>query len=134
MATTQRNNVEIAEQLYDAFNRGDLEECLAGFADDITWTVPEGLPFGAGTHHGPEAIMEGSWAPLLEHFDHFDVVIDRFIDGGDTVVMEGTHRATTPDGDVIEVPAVHVVDMAEGKVQQFTSYEDTALTQQLLDE
>ncbi|WP_255681418.1 hypothetical protein [Natrinema sp. SYSU A 869] len=48
--------------------------------------------------------------------------------------MEGAHRVTTADGDVMEIPAVHVSDMEDGKVKKFTGYEDTALAQQLMDE
>lgn len=132
MAATQKSNVEIVDQLYEAFNRGDPEECLAGFADDITWTIPDGAPLSSGTHHGPDAVMEDVWKPLFEHFDTFEVGIDRFIDGGDTIVMEGAHKATTPDGENVAVPVVHVIDMKDGAVQAFTSYEDTALLHQLI--
>lgn len=131
MAATQKTNVAIVERLYDAFNRGDLGECMAGFADDITWTNPEGSPISSGTFHGPDAVLENAFLPLGEQFERFEVTVDRFIDGGDTVVMEGTHRSTL-DGGIHKVPAVHVLDMQDGKVQQFTSYEDTALEQQLL--
>ncbi|MDS0476854.1 nuclear transport factor 2 family protein [Natrinema sp. 1APR25-10V2] len=134
MAATEKTNVEIAEELYEAFNRGDIETCLAGFADDITWTEPEESPMIGGTHHGPDAVLEEVFTPLDETFDTFEVAVDRFIDGGDTVVMEGAHRVTTADGDVMEIPAVHVSDMEDGKVTKFTGYEDTALAQQLMDE
>lgn len=133
MAATQRNNVEIVKDLYEAFNRGDLEECLAGFADDIAWTEPEGSPFVGGTVHGPDAVLDEAFLPLDERFSEFEVAIDRFIDGGDTVVMQGAHSGTTTDGQAFEIPAVHVMDMADGQVQSFTSYEDTVLTQELVD-
>ncbi|WP_255681417.1 nuclear transport factor 2 family protein [Natrinema sp. SYSU A 869] len=48
MAATEKTNVEIAEELYEAFNQGDIETCLAGFADDITWTEPEESPMIGG--------------------------------------------------------------------------------------
>lgn len=133
MATTQKTNREIAKQQYEAFNRGDLEECLAGLTEDITWTSPEGDPLASGTVHGPEAVMKEIWEPVMEHVDRFEVVIDRLLDDGDTVVMEGAHRATMPDGERIEVPAVHLIDMEDGKARQFTTYEDTALLEEFME-
>lgn len=133
MATTQKSNVEIVEGLYDAFNQGDIETTLAGFADDITWIEPEGSPIASGTFHGRDAVMENAFGPLDELYESFKVSVDRFIDGGDTIVMEGSHRGTTSDGDIHEIPAVHVIDILDGKVQQFAGYEDTALGQQLLE-
>ncbi|ELZ24381.1 hypothetical protein C477_01145 [Haloterrigena salina JCM 13891] len=134
MATTEKTNAEIVKELYEAFNRGDLETCLAGFADDITWTEPEGSPLASGTYSGTDDVMENVFAPLDEQFEGFEVVVDRVIDGGDTLVMEGKHRTMPVDGDTFEVPCVHVMDMENGKVTEFTGYEDTALTQQLMDE
>lgn len=134
MAATQQSNVEIVEQLYDAFNQGDLETVMAGFADDITWTEPEGSPLGGGTYHGRDAVMQNAFAPLDELYETFEASVDRFIDGGDTIVAEGTQRGTMSDGTVHEIPAAHIMDLKNGKVQQFTSYEDTALGQQLLEQ
>ncbi|WP_226483169.1 nuclear transport factor 2 family protein [Natrinema amylolyticum] len=133
MATTEKTNVEIVKELYEAFNQGDLETCLAGFADDITWTEPEGSPLASGTYTGTDDVMENVFAPLDDQFERFEVVVDRFIDGEDTIVMEGKHRTTPIDGDTFEVPGVHVMDMEDGRVKEFTGYEDTALTQQLMD-
>lgn len=134
MATTEKGNVEIVEGLYDAFNQGDIETVVAGFADDITWIEPEGSPIASGTFHGPDAVLENVFASLDELFESFEVSVDRLIDGGDAIVMEGAHRGTTSDGDVVEVPAVHVSDMQDGKLQQFANYEDTARTQQHLEQ
>lgn len=131
MAATQKSNVEFAEEQYEAFNRGDVDECLAGFADDITWTEPEGAPMIAGTHHGPDEVLEHVFTPLIEHFDAFEVTVDRLIDGGDTVVMEGALKMTTAEGEEI-IPTVHVIDVEGGNVQEFTSYADTARLQKLM--
>ncbi|WP_207587186.1 nuclear transport factor 2 family protein [Halomontanus rarus] len=134
MAATAQSNVEIVEQLYEAFNRGDIETCLAGFAEDITWTEPEGSPQASGTYHSPDAVLKNVFEPAFERFESFEVAADRFIDGGDTVVVEGVFRSTLPGGNTMEVPYAHVIDLEDGKVQRFTNYEDTALDQQLMEE
>lgn len=133
MAATQQSNVEIAEELYDAFNRGDLAECLAGFADDVVWTAPAGSPIASGTFNGPDEVMENVFARVPELFDSFEVAIDRLIDGDDTVVMEGALKGTTHGGESIEVPVVHVSDYQDGKLQQFAEYTDTALLEEALE-
>lgn len=132
MPATQQSNAEIAESLYGAFNRGDLEECLAGFADDIVWTAPAGSPIVSGTFNGPDDVMANVFARVPELFDSFEVAIDRLIDGNGTVVMEGALTGTTHGGESFDIPVVHVSEYQNGKLTQFAEYTDTALFQEVL--
>lgn len=134
MAATQQSNTEIAQELYDAFNRGDLEACLAGFADDLVWTAPEGSPIVSGVVNGPDGVMENVFARVPELFASFEVSIDRLIDGNGPVVMEGTLTGSTHSGESFAVPVVHVSEYHDGKLQQFAEYTDTALFQEILAE
>src|SRR5215831_10992852 len=55
----QANVRRLADELYAAFLRGDLEALLAGLAEDVDWQVvgPPSIPF-AGTVRGREAVRE----------------------------------------------------------------------------
>lgn len=130
MAATQKTNVEITEQLYTAFNQGDIETVLDGMAADVTWIEPEGSEVFGGEYHSPESVLEHVFAPANEEYDQFEVHPNRFIDGGDTVVVEGVFKIAITAGNDFDIPFVHVADLKDGKIQQFRNYADTALFNQ----
>lgn len=131
MASKQRkSNVSIVRDGYEWFNEGDIEAVLSIMDDDIEWIEPEGDRYG-GTYHGPDAVMENVFAAVMEDFDELTVDAERFIDGGDTVVVMGTYRGTiTESGEALEVPFVQVCELDGGKLTRFTSCTDTLLWHQ----
>lgn len=130
MAATQKTNVEITEQIYTAFNQGDIETVLDGMAADVTWIEPEGSEVSSGEYHSPESVLEHVFAPTNEEYDQFEVRPNRFIDGGDTVVVEGVFKIAITAGNDFDIPFAHVVDLKDGKIQQFRNYADTAVFNQ----
>ncbi len=126
MASARQSNVETVETVYESFNAGDIESALATMADDIEWTEPEGSFFG-GTYHGPDAVRENVFEGAMEEFETFQVEPERFVDSGDTVVVEGTFHCTTQAGERIESPFAHVTELHDGHITEFVNYTDTAL-------
>jgi ketosteroid isomerase-like protein len=118
--------------MYGAFNRGDIEEVLTWWTDDITWYEPEGDP-AAGTHHGPDEIVKNVFGTIPDSLDRFEAVPDRFIESGDTVVVEGNFMVTTEAGKDYEIPFAQVCELRDGKLQQFTNYTDTVVFQQAIE-
>ena len=58
------SNLDLAQQGYAAFSRGDLDAALDLLADDVEWIVP-GTSGVSGTFHGkPE--VRGLWERLAE--------------------------------------------------------------------
>jgi uncharacterized protein len=118
-------SVEFVEGIYGAFARGDVPAVLGAFAEDIEWYEAEGMPYG-GLHHGPEAIAQKVFGPITEDIDGFALVIEEFIGSGATVAAvvryTGTGKAT---GKALDVPAVHVWDIRDGKVTRFRQFMDT---------
>ena len=98
-------------------------------ADDITWIELEVDPT-AGTHHGPNEVLENVFGAIPDTLNHFEVTPDRFIDSGDTVVVEGKFMITTESGKDYESPFAHGCDFRDGKLQQFTNYTDTVVMRQ----
>ena len=117
--------VEFVEGIYGAFARGDVPAVLGAFAEDIEWYEAEGMPYG-GLHNGPEAIAQKVFGPITEDIDGFALVIEEFIGSGATVAAvvryTGTGKAT---GKALDVPAVHVWDIRDGKVTRFRQFMDT---------
>jgi uncharacterized protein len=118
-------NVEFVQGVYGAFAGGDVPAVLGAFADDIEWHEAEGMPYG-GFYRGPDAIAQNVFGPITEDVDGFALVTGEFISSGDTVAAvvryTGTGKAT---GKALDVPAVHVWDIRDGKVARFRQFIDT---------
>ncbi|KAB1188620.1 MULTISPECIES: nuclear transport factor 2 family protein [Haloferax] len=132
-AISKRANVEILEDAYEAYNEGDLETVVSTFADDIEWVEPEG-GLGGGTHRGPDAVLNDIFMPTLDAMDEVAAKPERFIDGGDTVVVVGKLTGTAKGtGTRLAVPFAHIIDMKDGKISKCVNNTDTALFQQLFE-
>jgi ketosteroid isomerase-like protein len=98
---------------------------LGAFADDIEWFEAEGMPYG-GLHRGRDAVVEKVFGPITTDVEGFALVIDELIGSGASVAAilryTGTGAAT---GKALDVPAVHVWDIRDGKLARFRQYIDT---------
>jgi len=118
------SNVDAAKGAYGSFSSGDLETLKAGFADDCVWVTSDELPLGGETS-GSDAIM-GNFAQIPNYWSEFSVSPERFIDGGNVVVVTGTQRATGPGGS-FEAPFAHVLEYGDdGKVVRGEFHGDSA--------
>ena len=81
-------------QLYESFNRGDIEPVIKAMTEDVTWDAPGASPF-AGRRMGRDQVRqffaEAMQAIQIDQFDVDDVLAD-----GDKVVVLGRQRATGP--------------------------------------
>jgi ketosteroid isomerase-like protein len=119
------DNVEFVKSVYGAFDRGDVPAVMAAFADDIEWYEAEGMPYG-GLHRGGEAVAQKVFGPLSEDVEGFAVTPEELIGSGETVAAvvryTGTGKAT---GKTLDLPAVHVWDIRDGKAVRFRQFIDT---------
>lgn len=118
-------NIEFVKGVYGAFDTGDVPTVLGAFAEDIDWFEAEGMPYG-GRYRGPDAVAQNVFGPITSDVDGFALVREEFIGSGETVVAvvryTGTGKAT---GKELDVPAVHVWDLRDGKLARFRQYIDT---------
>src|SRR3982074_1064422 len=118
-------SVDVVKGVYKAFARGDVPAVLGGFTDDIEWFEAEGMPYG-GLHRGGEAVAQNVFGPIAEDVEGFAVTPEEVIGSGGTVAAvvryTGTGKAT---GRALDVPAVHVWDIRDGKVAGFRKLTDT---------
>jgi uncharacterized protein len=118
-------NVEFVEGIYGAFARGDVPAVLGAFADDIEWFEAEGMPYG-GLYRGPDAVAQNVFGPITEDVEGFTINPEQLIGSGATVAAivryTGTGKAT---GKALDVPAVHVWDIRDGKLARFRQFIDT---------
>ncbi|WP_435158950.1 nuclear transport factor 2 family protein [Haladaptatus sp. DFWS20] len=131
--TSVKSNAQIVRENYAAFNQGDVEAVMATMADDIEWIEPEGTPYG-GVYRTPEAVLENAFGPVMEDIEAFRIDTDRFIDGGDTIVVLGTFHGTSKESDKrLDVPFAHICDLEDGKISRFVNHTNTLLWQQTVE-
>ena len=119
------DSVDTVESLYGAFAKGDVPAVLAAMTDDIEWHEAAGMPYG-GVHRGPAAVAEKVFGPQIEDIPDFAVTPEQLIGSGDTVAAvvryTGTGKAT---GAKLDLNAVHVWDVRDGKIARFRQFVDT---------
>lgn len=120
-------NIALVKSGYAAAAAGDMTAVAAMLAPDIVWHEAETLPYG-GVHHGPDAVMQQVFAALGEDWSEYAAVPQRFIDGGDHVVVLGEYRGVhSRSGGHLQTPYAHVFRLADGQVVEFHQFTDTAI-------
>lgn len=127
-------NVEIMQDLYAAFGRGDIPTVLAAMDPKIEWHEAEGNPYGSGVAWvGPEAILENLFVKLASEWDGFAATPKEFHDAGDTVVVEGRYSGTyKATGRHLDAQMAHIWRLRDGKVTSFQQYVDTVHLQEVM--
>ena len=120
-----QQNAEFVQGIYDAFARGDVPAVLGAFADDIEWVEAGGMPYG-GTYRGGDEVAQNVFGPITTDVDGFALVVERLIASGPTVAAvlryTGTGKAS---GRALDVPAVHLWELRDGKLSRFQQFIDT---------
>jgi ketosteroid isomerase-like protein/predicted ester cyclase len=124
-------NVDRTRSGYAAFAAGDIPGVLSLFADDLVWTTQDSVRFG-GVYHGPQGAGE-FFTRLPQNYAELSVEPERFIDAGDSVVVQGRHRGRTVAGTTFDVPFIHLWTYRDGKATSFTEAMDTATVARALE-
>jgi len=123
-------NLEILKQGYKDFSEGNVAAVTAIWHPDIVWAECTGFPFveGDGIFVGAQAIVEGVFAHIPEHYEGFNIEITDFVDGGDKIVMVGYYKGKYKStGKTFKANAMHAWTFKNGKVSHFFQAADSAL-------
>jgi len=124
-------NVKIVEQAVDAINRGDGDALLALFAEDIKFWMPGSTPVSKRVQGKDEFVkIFNSVAEQLEEMVVLEIT--NMIPAGDWVVMESLGDSLTKNGDRYCNTYCHLWKIIDGKVTEFTEYNDTQLVMDVL--
>ena len=67
-------NVEIVQNLYSAFAKGDVPAVLEKFHPKIEWNEAENFPYADGNPYiGPQAVLEGVFARLGAEWEYWNL-------------------------------------------------------------
>lgn len=120
-------SADLVKAVYDAFARGDVGAVLGGFDPQIEWREADNFLYAdRNPYVGPQAVAEGVFMRLGADVDGFTLAPARYIDGGDTVVVEGRYRGSMKaTGTKVDAQFAHVWQFRDGKVVRFQQYTDT---------
>jgi ketosteroid isomerase-like protein len=126
------SNVQLANDIYAAFGRGDIPTVLAAFHPEIEWRQAEGNPYqSAGSVWiGPQAVLDNLFMRIGAEWDGFTITIHKLHDAGEYVVIQGRYTGTyKPSGREMDSQLCHVLRFRDGKLVTFQQYMDTAQAQ-----
>jgi uncharacterized protein len=120
-------NTEIVKGMYEAFGRGDIPALLNSLSEDADWTCPGPAVIPtAGRFKGRQEIAK-FFETVAATTDFDPLVIDKFVEQGDTVVAIGSYSGRTkPMNKAFRSKWVMIFTLSGGKVIRFDEHFDTA--------
>jgi uncharacterized protein len=119
------SNKQLLKKISEEFAKGNLRFVEAYLAADIKWNI-----VGEETIVGKEQVLELSKMTQLQSFPV--IKIKNIISEGDYVVIESTGEAKTIKGKPYNQVYCDVYRFENEKLQEITTYLDTALSSQAL--
>jgi len=118
---------QLLKKISEEFVKGNLEFSNAYLADDVKWNILGNSPIT-----GKENVLEVSKMLQLESFPV--ISIKNVVAEGDCVVVESTGKAKTKDGKPYNQTYCEVFQFNDEKLQEITTYLDTALSNKAINE
>jgi len=128
-------NVQVVQEMYEAFGRGDVPAVLGAMEADVQWREAEGNPYQMSGEAwvGTDAILQNLFMKIGTEYDAFTVHPKDFHDAGDTVVVEGRYTGTyKATGKTLDAQYCHVFKIRNGKLASFQQFVDTAQMQSVM--
>src|SRR5262245_5323276 len=91
-STSNTGNVNLVKGVYAAFGAGNVPKVLGSMHPQIQWTETAGYKYG-GVYRSPQAVLENVFAKIPVDFESFSIDVERLIDAGNVVVMQGHYVA-----------------------------------------
>ena len=117
-------NNELLKRISEEFAKGNLGFSEAFLADDIKWNI-----LGNDTILGKEQVLEVSKMTQLQSYPV--ITIKNIVQEGDWVVIESTGEAKTKEGKLYNQAYCEVYRFDNEKLQEITTYLDTALSKEV---
>ena len=125
MKRMNQSNVAVIQNIYDAFNRGELDAVLANVEPNAEWIDygPSSVPyFGDFTGR-----ITDFFQAIGQSVTNGHVTVNHYIEADDRVITEARWTATVKDnGARIDAPIAHIFTLRDGKVSSWRGYADTA--------
>lgn len=116
---------DIVRRSLEAWNAQDVDRFVACLTEDVTFHVPESVPFG-GSLTGREAVA-GFAHELWAVFEELEAVVHRVVGAGDRVIVDGVHQGRTSARAVDPVPFQNAVTLRDGGICDLRQQMDSGL-------
>jgi ketosteroid isomerase-like protein len=117
---------QIVREFLDSFLTGDIEKVLSVVDDDVEWNFAEHHPFLGAQYKGRDALVDVIVPAIMTTLDGFRFDIERVLGSVDAAVSQLRYRgAVKSTGRTLDLPAVLVWDLRDGKVCREQEYVDT---------
>jgi len=124
----EAQNIQVVQEAYAAFGRGDVQGILDRLDDTIVW---KGV-YGAGSHvptsgerRGKPAVAE-FFTQVAAHVNFSRFEPREFVATADKVVALGHYTATTPAKKGFDSDFAMIFTLKNGKVTEFQEFADVA--------
>lgn len=103
------------------------QRCSAHSIPESSGNEAESFLYADGNPYaGPQAVAEGVFLRIVSAVDGFTLAPEHYVDGGDTIVVEGRYRGTMKSTSTpVDAQFAHVWRLRDGKVVRFQQYTDT---------
>ena len=124
----KQENVQIIQDLYAAFGRGDMPAILGLLAEDVDWHFvgqPTDVPF-AGYRKGHQEMIE-FFTIVAQNCEVYEFGPHEVSSFGDRVLSLGHERVGVKStGKTFESDWVHLITVRNGKIVRLQEFYDTA--------
>ncbi len=105
---------------------------MAFLGDEVHWTEAEGFLY-AGTHVGPQAVMDNVWMRMATEWLDWQAHLDDIIVEGNRVATTGTYTGIyKATGKKLRVRFAHTFELEDGKIVKMEQFVDTAKVNEVL--
>jgi ketosteroid isomerase-like protein len=115
---------QMLREAHDSFNKGDIPALFSALDPNITWRVPEVLPFGVTVHGLQE--LGAFFQNLQPYFSKLSVDSEHLYQVGDYVVDLGHFHGQSSTGKDVDVAFCFLWQLRDGKVINFEEISDAA--------
>ena len=124
---SEQTNVQIVQDAYTAFGRGDIRDVLSRLDENVEWIIPGPSESPVtGIRHGRAEVGE-FFRALEREQDQEAFTPQRFIADDEVVAVIGYYRwRIKGTGRTTESEWVHLFTVRDGKIARFQEYSDTA--------
>jgi uncharacterized protein len=127
-ATSKKNNVEIVQNIYNDFGKGNVPAVQASLSADVEWNEAEGFPYWEEKPFvGPDAVVSGVFAKIGGEWDYWNLTDLKLHNMDNNMVLAtGRYKGKyKKNGATINAQFAHVWTLKDGKVLKFQQYTDT---------
>jgi ketosteroid isomerase-like protein len=134
-AADDDGNVGVVRGALRAFGEGELDQFCDALKTDVTWEAPKNFP-GGESLDGRDEVKDQFMGDIGRTFTEFGFVPEKFLDADDenSVVVFGTFKGESVEGETVEEPGVQVWQFSGTEAEHVRTYVDSAAFPEIITE